>query len=190
MWLQGSRHRRWPLEPSNRECQWKCSAAQLFYPTELKLQSQLEQKNHKAALCVKTNTNFACKGDFSRVLEVREWFLPSLTSAFSVSKTFCPLMSLWITWWEWRWERPWKTNVYTKTQHWVRWPHSWWHCQLYEAALRACLHGVGDHKSSSCSFLYRTTINIPERNLTTTNQRQSFRVCTFLWLHSHFFKSV
>lgn len=51
--------------------------------------------------------------------------IPSLTSAFSVSKTFCPLMSLWITWWEWRWERPWKTNTHTHKHihtHRVRWP--------------------------------------------------------------------
>lgn len=42
--------------------------------------------------------------------------IPSLTSAFSVSKTFCPFMSLWITWWEWRWERPWKTHMKTHSQ--------------------------------------------------------------------------
>lgn len=51
--------------------------------------------------------------------------IPSLTSAFSVSKTFCPLMSRWITWWEWRWERPWKTNMNTykhSRAHTVRWP--------------------------------------------------------------------
>lgn len=33
--------------------------------------------------------------------------VPSLTSAFSVSSTFCPLMSRWITLWAWRWARPW-----------------------------------------------------------------------------------
>lgn len=33
--------------------------------------------------------------------------IPSLTSAFSVSSTFCPLMSRWITLWAWRWARPW-----------------------------------------------------------------------------------
>lgn len=32
--------------------------------------------------------------------------IPSLTSAFSVSRTFWPLMSLWITLWAWRWDRP------------------------------------------------------------------------------------
>lgn len=42
--------------------------------------------------------------------------IPSLTSAFSVSKTFCPFMSLWITWWEWRWERPCKTHMKTHSQ--------------------------------------------------------------------------
>jgi hypothetical protein len=31
---------------------------------------------------------------------------PSLTSAFSVSRTFCPLMSLWMTLCWWRWARP------------------------------------------------------------------------------------
>lgn len=33
--------------------------------------------------------------------------IPSLTSAFSVSRTFWPFMSLWMTLWAWRWERPW-----------------------------------------------------------------------------------
>lgn len=33
--------------------------------------------------------------------------VPSLTSAFSVSSTFCPLISRWITLWAWRWARPW-----------------------------------------------------------------------------------
>lgn len=33
--------------------------------------------------------------------------VPSLTSAFSVSSTFCPLMSRWMTLWAWRWARPW-----------------------------------------------------------------------------------
>lgn len=31
---------------------------------------------------------------------------PNLTSAFSVSRTFWPLMSLWMTLWWWRWVRP------------------------------------------------------------------------------------
>lgn len=34
--------------------------------------------------------------------------LPSLTSAFSVSSTFWPLMSLWMTLCWWRWVRPWR----------------------------------------------------------------------------------
>lgn len=33
--------------------------------------------------------------------------LPSLTSAFSVSRTFWPLMSRWITWCACRWAKPW-----------------------------------------------------------------------------------
>lgn len=33
-------------------------------------------------------------------------YLPSFTSAFSVNNTFCPLISLWITWWAWRWANP------------------------------------------------------------------------------------
>lgn len=32
---------------------------------------------------------------------------PSLTSAFSVNRTFWPLMSRWMTWWACRWARPW-----------------------------------------------------------------------------------
>ena len=34
--------------------------------------------------------------------------LPSLTSALSVNNTFCPLMSLCITWFWWRWLTPWE----------------------------------------------------------------------------------
>lgn len=33
-------------------------------------------------------------------------YLPSFTSAFSVNNTFCPLISLWITWWAWRCANP------------------------------------------------------------------------------------
>lgn len=33
---------------------------------------------------------------------------PSLTSAFSVSRTFWPLMSRWMTWWACKWARPWR----------------------------------------------------------------------------------
>lgn len=33
-------------------------------------------------------------------------YLPSFTSAFSVNNTFCPLISLWITWWAWRCAKP------------------------------------------------------------------------------------
>lgn len=41
---------------------------------------------------------------------LRAVLLPSLTSAFSVSSTFWPLMSLWMTLWWWRWVRPWKSD--------------------------------------------------------------------------------
>lgn len=40
-------------------------------------------------------------------MQPKAFNVPSLTSAFSVSSTFWPLMSLWITLWAWRWERPW-----------------------------------------------------------------------------------
>ena len=39
-----------------------------------------------------------------------ELYIPSLTSAFSVRRTFCPLMSRWITWWAWRWVNPYAEN--------------------------------------------------------------------------------
>lgn len=105
-WRPDSRHRRWPLEPSNREYQWTCSFDQSSCPTEPRLQSQLENEN--------------MRNDHEKTLILPGWYsasrcvlLPSLTSAFSVSKTFWPFMSRWITWWEWRWERPWKTNTST-----------------------------------------------------------------------------
>lgn len=138
MWPQGSRHRRWPPEPSNREYRWRCSFDRSSYPAAPTLQSQLKHKKCRTISHFKTTTIFASLwGVFAAVwfmyvcLTVRLFYsfarryahvlgepqcmcgcvIPSLTSAFSVSKTFCPLMSLWITWWEWRWERPWKTNI-------------------------------------------------------------------------------
>lgn len=44
--------------------------------------------------------------------------VPSLTSAFSVSSTFCPLMSRWITLWAWRWARPWDKSGENQPQCW------------------------------------------------------------------------
>lgn len=48
-------------------------------------------------------------------LRFRVWYqlsLPNLTSALSVSSTFCPLMSLCITWFWWRWLTPYnKWNI-------------------------------------------------------------------------------
>lgn len=41
-----------------------------------------------------------------KTLNIQAFNVPSLTSAFSVSSTFWPLMSLWMTLWAWRWERP------------------------------------------------------------------------------------
>lgn len=40
--------------------------------------------------------------------------IPSLTSAFSVSSTFWPFMSLWMTLCAWRWERPWTQTKKSK----------------------------------------------------------------------------
>lgn len=45
------------------------------------------------------------KGWTNEKVDVRA-YLPSFTSAFSVNNTFCPLISLWITWWAWRWANP------------------------------------------------------------------------------------
>lgn len=140
MWPQGSRHRRWPPEPSNREFRWKCSFDRSFYPAVPTLQSQLKHKKNVGQfhvskqpqslllyevflqtcdLCMYVwlcGCSTALPGGMRNVLGKPQCMcgcvIPSLTSAFSVSKTFCPLMSLWITWWEWRWERPWKTNIH------------------------------------------------------------------------------
>lgn len=45
------------------------------------------------------------KGWMNEEVDVRA-YLPSFTSAFSVNNTFCPLISLWITWWAWRCANP------------------------------------------------------------------------------------
>ena len=76
------------------------------------------ETNHNLCMCVWLCDYCAVlPRGYAHVLEephcMSQCFLPNLTSAFSVSKTFCPLMSRWITWWEWRWERPWKRNVQT-----------------------------------------------------------------------------
>ena len=140
MWHQGSHHKRWLLEPSSRECQWRCSFDRWSCPAEPKLRSQLKHNSVRQShiwqqsqplasltgvlmviwliyICMTvTVVKFSLEG--TPVSEKPQCMvrcvIPSLTSAFSVSKTFCPLMSLWITWWEWRWERPWKTNIHTE----------------------------------------------------------------------------
>lgn len=50
----------------------------------------------------------SCPPNPKAVFVKRGWMTdwPSLTSAFSVSRTFCPLMSLWMTLCWWRWVRP------------------------------------------------------------------------------------
>lgn len=44
-------------------------------------------------------------------------YLPSFTSAFSVNNTFCPLISLWITWWAWRCASPCSRKKRGSRQH-------------------------------------------------------------------------
>lgn len=102
-WSQDSHHRRLLLAPSSTACRWRCSCGPRFGPAGRWLQSQLrasDKRNQKVRV-----------GDGELKLENNKkkyLFLPSLTSAFSVSSTFWPLMSLWMTLWAWRWERPWQ----------------------------------------------------------------------------------
>lgn len=111
-WSLGSRRRQWPLVPSSKVCRWRCSYAQQSCPTEHSLQNRLNvDEGIRGVMNVRQQSI-----TYSIPWRSREVFvIPSLTSAFSVSSTFWPLMSLWMTLWAWRWERPWaqvkKTEV-------------------------------------------------------------------------------
>lgn len=99
-WRLGSRRRRWPRGPSSTASRWRCSVAPPSDPAERWRQSPLR------------STRVTSVSGGSGVREgPNDWrrtrsHVPSLTSAFSVSSTFCPLMSRWMTWWACRWAKP------------------------------------------------------------------------------------
>lgn len=59
MWPQGSRHRRWPPGPSNKEYRWRCSFDRSSCRAVPTLQSQLRHKKYRTISHLRTTTIFA-----------------------------------------------------------------------------------------------------------------------------------
>lgn len=115
-WSQGSHHRQWPQVPSSKVCQWRCSYVQPSCPTGRSPQNQLNVD--KGSRGIGPTALYFCN---TITKNCQAFNIPSLTSAFSVSSTFWPLMSLWITLWAWRCERPWTQTKQRKlvTKSWL-----------------------------------------------------------------------
>lgn len=85
MWPQGSRHRRWPPEPSNRAYQWRCSSDRSSYPAVPTLQSQLKHKKYGTISRLKTTTISASLWSVFAV----EWFMPVCFYDCVIVPQFC-----------------------------------------------------------------------------------------------------
>lgn len=98
--LPSCAHRQLPRAPSSKGFRWKYSVGQWFDPTEHSHQSPLRTVK---AINMKISTVGV---EYPIKYHLIACIIPNLTSALSVSSTFWPLMSRWMTLLACRWANP------------------------------------------------------------------------------------